>query len=327
MQEAISFQHEEKIPLKWFLKNIANEHQLYLPLDQSVQFRLKLKDYDILPKSICCSKILKKHPDEISYQCACGNITKTIGNSVMSIPIMPFNTLHFRPLKRLKKKRKARYNKINKELDLVQNILNILNSLKDNLDLINLKSNKRKSHCRNIEKKVLDENKFPTTLFLYEICTKKQYHDIADQINKYFNLKLNPDKDQEKVFIYFAFWKIIQNVLSYKNLLKQAIGCIKSNILNIHFNVMFNDTINGRIKLFEDNERIEYHILDYYINAVDNKTKHYSNTYVVCFEKATKKWNIYPGFPNILEEIDIEQFKTNFRKKLEHNQLLQDNGF
>ncbi len=327
MQEAISFQHEEKIPLKIYFKNVLNENQLYLPSGQSVQLSLKLKDYILLSETPCGCEIAIKQPNRMSYQCNCKMINIEIGIPKLYVPIVSQENLSFESEELLDQKCKERYNEINKELELVHSLENILNTLKNNLDLINIKSNKRKSHCLNIENKILNGKSFPTALFLYDICTTTQYHDIVTHVNKYFNLDLDPDNDREKIFIYFAFWNIIQNVISYKNLLNQAIECIKSNNQNVHPNVMFNNIINDRIKLLEDDERIQYYILDNYLDAVDNKTKQYLNTYKLCFEKATKKWNIYPGFSDKPEEVDIEQFKTNFRKKLEHNQLLQKNGF
>lgn len=207
------------------------------------------------------------------------------------------------------KKRKyllKRTNKINNELIRTTNIeTKIMTEIIKNL---NFTKSKKDSHCRNCENKIIGNNSYTKSLFLYEL------HDISDntrtKIINHINDKLNPNVENpndkisvdiclEELFIYFTICKILTNITQYKNYLSYCIKNINKDLFNLNKNCMFNDILEDRI-CENDNELAinfsEHYIFkDYNTYAIDNKNKSPCLGYVLALSNQGNKWNVFPN--------------------------------
>jgi hypothetical protein len=197
----------------------------------------------------------------------------------------------------------VRRNKLNVEINKVtQLIAKILTECVNNM---NLTKPRRCSHHQNVGNKLIGENAYTKPLFIYDACG-----EFGDKLISTINKLLPTDTllatdSNEKIYVYFSLCLLLKTLSQYITYLHTSIDTINHNTFNLNPQCMFNDILTDKLRsnIYDtnyanpdlDNMFSEYYvIIDNNVLAMDNKSKCWSNGYVLGLSISAKKWNIFP---------------------------------
>jgi hypothetical protein len=214
------------------------------------------------------------------------------------------------------------------------------------IDDLNFTKSRGDSHVRNPENKVNGENQYKKPLFLFEIFFNNfKNPTVKSNLITYINLKLNlnindiaKNKFEIEIFhellmVNYCICKIIENIESYRNYLFTSIEHIKVNHFHLNKQIFtFNDTLDDKIVYCYDETILKnkdlkdftecYFFKNFFIDAIDNKSKCMSTEYRLCFSK-DNKWNVFPSNSD-----DKDRFVSNniFKNMIATNKKYDEEG-
>jgi hypothetical protein len=287
------------VPLDYLFKNITNENRQNL-FNQPLQINVVManpiyinnqffyRDYTISDEIIYVSK------DKLS--CI------KFGDFNLLYKTTEFSKKYVYNCCKKYKKRKyllKRTTKINNEINRIINIEHIIQT--EIIHNLNFNKKTKESHYMNCKNKIVGNNRYTKSLFLYELhnINENTKLKIINYINRTLNISIDLSICLEKLFIYFTICKILKNIELYKNYLSHCIYTISKDIFNLNTKYcMFNDVLNDRIREKDDSldtNYSKYYIFkDYNTYAIDNLNQCVCIGYTLAFSKTRNKWNVFP---------------------------------